>query len=188
MPTSKSAEFSRALASLAPEERIAWRRYVVRTGDTLSEIAMRNHLATSTLRRANSLRGDFLRKGQHSRRTRDSLPCTKRRFTLEHLAAIRCRRAGARTMEFHGAHRYSGCGSRARNLPAAWCRRRQSTGTATGRTKGWLQGQARRLLIEDRATFSRERCRDRPVEFGESCEVSSARTDAHVVRERHAHG
>jgi membrane-bound lytic murein transglycosylase D len=64
VPTSKSAEFSRALASLAPEERIAWRRYVVRTGDTLSEIAMRNHLATSTLRRANSLRGDFLRKGQ----------------------------------------------------------------------------------------------------------------------------
>ncbi len=64
LPTASVAHFSDALASLPPEERIAWKRYVVKSRDTLSHIAMRNHVSTSTLRRVNGLRGDFIRDGQ----------------------------------------------------------------------------------------------------------------------------
>ncbi|MEE8041923.1 MAG: LysM peptidoglycan-binding domain-containing protein [Pseudomonadales bacterium] len=64
LPTASVAHFSSALANLPPEERIAWKRYVVKSRDTLSHIAMRHHVSTDTLRRVNALRGDFIRNGQ----------------------------------------------------------------------------------------------------------------------------
>ncbi|MEE9255516.1 MAG: transglycosylase SLT domain-containing protein, partial [Pseudomonadales bacterium] len=51
LPTAATAQFTSALASLPPQERIAWKRYVVKSGDTLSHIAMRHHVSTTTLRR-----------------------------------------------------------------------------------------------------------------------------------------
>ncbi|HJL04289.1 MAG TPA: LysM peptidoglycan-binding domain-containing protein [Polyangiaceae bacterium LLY-WYZ-15_(1-7)] len=50
--------------TIAPNAAEADRRYRVRSGDTLSEIARRFRISVSELRRANRMRGDRLREGQ----------------------------------------------------------------------------------------------------------------------------
>lgn len=64
LPAAAAPQFTHALARLPAAQRVAWKRYTVKSGDTLSYIAKRNHVSTSTLRRVNTLHGDFIRKGQ----------------------------------------------------------------------------------------------------------------------------
>jgi membrane-bound lytic murein transglycosylase D len=55
------------LRSVPPEERMAWLTVVVRSGDTLSDIANTHGLTTGTLRRLNQLDSDLLQIGHKIR-------------------------------------------------------------------------------------------------------------------------
>ena len=64
IPVSHAREFKRRLAKLPKSARVTWRRHVVQSGDTLSEIAI--HYATSIrlLRTINKLKNDTIRLGR----------------------------------------------------------------------------------------------------------------------------
>ena len=55
----------RALAQIPEDERIAWVRHLVVSGETLSEIAVAYRTNVATLRQANRLPGTLIRMGDH---------------------------------------------------------------------------------------------------------------------------
>lgn len=63
LPLDKADLFETNLASLAEEERLSWRRYIIRTGDTLGVIAQRHHTTVDVLRRVNGIKGNMIRAG-----------------------------------------------------------------------------------------------------------------------------
>ncbi len=65
LPRENAPRFRMALASLAPEERIVWRRHLIREGETLSHIARRYHLTVATIQRINRLRDHRIRAGRY---------------------------------------------------------------------------------------------------------------------------
>lgn len=52
------------LPTLSNKERMPWNLYRIKPGDTLSEIAHRNRVSTSTLKKLNTLRGDRIIAGK----------------------------------------------------------------------------------------------------------------------------
>ncbi|MCC6302366.1 MAG: LysM peptidoglycan-binding domain-containing protein [Gammaproteobacteria bacterium] len=63
LPLDKAELFETNLASLAEEDRLSWRRYTIRTGDTLGTIAQRHHTTVDVLRRVNGIKGNMIRVG-----------------------------------------------------------------------------------------------------------------------------
>ena len=55
--------FAENLKSLPPEQRIRWVRHRIRTGDTLSTIAVRYNTSITIIKRVNGIRGSRLRAG-----------------------------------------------------------------------------------------------------------------------------
>ncbi|MCB1877869.1 MAG: LysM peptidoglycan-binding domain-containing protein [Chromatiales bacterium] len=64
VPVDRAREFAQALAELPEERRLRWARHQVRYGDTLSEIAKQYGTTASAVRKANALKGDFIREGK----------------------------------------------------------------------------------------------------------------------------
>jgi membrane-bound lytic murein transglycosylase D len=53
------------LAQLQPENRVGWKRYVIKSGDSLGQIAERHNVKTSALQRINKLKSHSIRAGRH---------------------------------------------------------------------------------------------------------------------------
>ncbi|MGM0767552.1 MAG: LysM peptidoglycan-binding domain-containing protein [Pseudomonadota bacterium] len=64
VPKEKARGFSEALKGIPADERVAWRNYEVRSGDSLSTVARKFSTTSSVLRRVNNLNGDMIRIGQ----------------------------------------------------------------------------------------------------------------------------
>ncbi|HEY5717012.1 MAG TPA: LysM peptidoglycan-binding domain-containing protein [Motiliproteus sp.] len=64
VPADSAATFSAALAAYPAEQRVTWKRYKVRSGDSLITIAKKHHTTPDTLRTANSISGNMIRAGQ----------------------------------------------------------------------------------------------------------------------------
>ncbi len=65
IPVKKCKEFNKKLAALAPEKRILWKRYKVRTGDSLSTIAEKHGTTSAMLKQANKLHNSGISAGKH---------------------------------------------------------------------------------------------------------------------------
>ncbi len=65
LPVKKCDSFSKKLAKLDPEKRIHWKRYKVRSGDSLSTIAEKHGTTTALLKQANKLGNNSIRAGKH---------------------------------------------------------------------------------------------------------------------------
>jgi membrane-bound lytic murein transglycosylase D len=65
LPIKKCETFSQKLAKLDPGKRIRWKRYKVRSGDSLSTIADKHGTTTELLRQANKLSNNGIRTGKH---------------------------------------------------------------------------------------------------------------------------
>ncbi|MEK9528841.1 MAG: LysM peptidoglycan-binding domain-containing protein [Gammaproteobacteria bacterium] len=64
VPIGATQTFRENLMTLSPTSRIAWERYKVKSGDTLSEIADRFNVSTQVLMRQNDLNTSRIRAGQ----------------------------------------------------------------------------------------------------------------------------
>ena len=64
LPVDKADTFNERLAEIPAAKRIKWIRHRIRDGETLSTIANRYHVSTSTIKRMNSIRGSFLKAGR----------------------------------------------------------------------------------------------------------------------------
>lgn len=58
-------QFRRALANQSAQQRLAWRRYTVKRGDTLTQIARTFRTSTSDIMQVNHLRTQNIRAGRH---------------------------------------------------------------------------------------------------------------------------
>ncbi|WP_416394831.1 LysM peptidoglycan-binding domain-containing protein [Allohahella sp. A8] len=64
IPKTHAAAFRTELALLPESQRLKWHRYLVRSGDTLSEIAQRFKTTRAVVRDVNQIKGDRLKIGQ----------------------------------------------------------------------------------------------------------------------------
>lgn len=58
IPIEKSTTFKKKLETLPPEQRLTWKRYKIKRGDSLGLIAQRNHTTVSFLKQINQLRSN----------------------------------------------------------------------------------------------------------------------------------
>lgn len=65
IPLDQAERFRKELAGLEPEKRLRWKRYHIRRGDTLGEIAGRNRTSVAMLREVNQLSGNRIRAGKY---------------------------------------------------------------------------------------------------------------------------
>ncbi len=63
LPLEKHEAFVKGLESLPPEKRIQWERHRIRSGETLSRIALRYHTTVDVLKQINGIRGSRIRAG-----------------------------------------------------------------------------------------------------------------------------
>ena len=64
VPVAAAATFTAELAALDQDQRIQWTRYMVRSGDTLSQIAQRFNTESRVIRDVNNLRGSTIVAGK----------------------------------------------------------------------------------------------------------------------------
>jgi len=64
LPVAKIEKFKQGLQALAPEERITWHRYTIKSGDVLSLIAKRFATEKSIIQSVNKLKGDRIIAGK----------------------------------------------------------------------------------------------------------------------------
>ena len=64
LPVDAVSTFEQRLSELPREQRIQWRRHVIKRGDTLGTIAGRYRTSVSALKQANNLRGTMIREGR----------------------------------------------------------------------------------------------------------------------------
>lgn len=64
IPVEKQDNFVDGLANLPEDERINWKRHVIKEGESLSEIAERHHTSITTIKQTNGLRGNLIRAGR----------------------------------------------------------------------------------------------------------------------------
>lgn len=64
VPADKAEIFVEAIAAIPAHERVIWKRYKIKSGDTLSTIASRHNLTVQSLKSINQLRGSTIRAGQ----------------------------------------------------------------------------------------------------------------------------
>jgi membrane-bound lytic murein transglycosylase D len=65
LPLDKAEGFVAALGKMPPEQRMTWKRYKIKPGDSLSVIARKHKTTVKLLRRVNKLRGNRIRAGKH---------------------------------------------------------------------------------------------------------------------------
>jgi membrane-bound lytic murein transglycosylase D len=65
LPIDKADDFLMALEKLPPEQRLTWKRYRIKTGDSLSVIATKHKTTTKLLRQVNKLHGNRIRAGKY---------------------------------------------------------------------------------------------------------------------------
>jgi membrane-bound lytic murein transglycosylase D len=65
LPIEQATRFQRELATVAPDERLRWRRYQIRRGDTLGQIAQNQGISLEMLKQANQLRSSRIVAGNH---------------------------------------------------------------------------------------------------------------------------
>ena len=63
VPTNKAEAFSEKLAALPEDQRISWKRHVIRNGESLGLIARHYHISTTALKRANGIHGNLIHTG-----------------------------------------------------------------------------------------------------------------------------
>jgi len=64
IPNEHAAKFISNLNALPTDERIAWQRYTIKSGDSLIKISKKFNTSVSALQSANSLRGNGIRAGK----------------------------------------------------------------------------------------------------------------------------
>ncbi|WP_252179956.1 LysM peptidoglycan-binding domain-containing protein [Endozoicomonas sp. 4G] len=64
VPIDKAESFQTKLAQLPAEKRMQWRRYTVKSGDSLIKIANTFHTKTSLIKEVNEMEGDLIRAGE----------------------------------------------------------------------------------------------------------------------------
>lgn len=64
VPVDKADQFAKKIASLPIEKRMSWDRYMVRSGDTLSQIAKRFDTSVSVIKTSNRLKSNRLKVNQ----------------------------------------------------------------------------------------------------------------------------
>ena len=64
IPVEKSDKFSNALAGLSENERISWKRHIIKKGENLGLISRKYHTSVAILRESNKLKGNLIREGQ----------------------------------------------------------------------------------------------------------------------------
>ncbi len=65
IPVERTAEFKAKLAQLDPAERMQWRRYKIKNGDSLGIIAERSGTTIALIQQINKLKGNRIRAGRH---------------------------------------------------------------------------------------------------------------------------
>lgn len=63
IPLTNVEIFLEALKKLTPEQQVSWKRYTIKSGDSLSEIARKNHITVSLLKKINRLNSNRIRAG-----------------------------------------------------------------------------------------------------------------------------
>lgn len=63
LPVAKADTFAKNLAKLAPQKRIGWKRYKIKSGDSLGKIAQAYKVKVSALKTINKLSGNTIRAG-----------------------------------------------------------------------------------------------------------------------------
>ncbi len=63
LPLENAIEFKTNITDYPPEKRLRWVRHKIKSGETLSTIAAKYHVSTSTIKRVNHIRGTRLRAG-----------------------------------------------------------------------------------------------------------------------------
>jgi len=65
LPKHKIAHFEQGLAKLNKEDRLAWQRYKIKSGDNLGHIAKKFHTSIELIRQVNGINGNQIRAGKH---------------------------------------------------------------------------------------------------------------------------
>jgi membrane-bound lytic murein transglycosylase D len=65
LPLDKAEDFLAALEKMPPEQRLTWKRYRIRQGDSLSVIARQHKTTAQLLRRVNKIHGNRIRAGKY---------------------------------------------------------------------------------------------------------------------------
>ena len=65
LPKHKIAHFEQGLAKLTKDERLAWQRYKIKSGDNLGAIAKKFHTSVQLIRQVNGISGNQIRAGKH---------------------------------------------------------------------------------------------------------------------------
>jgi membrane-bound lytic murein transglycosylase D len=65
LPYDNAEIFKANLALLPDDQRIQWKRHKIKTGETLSHIAVKYNTTVKELRKTNNIRGNNIRAGQH---------------------------------------------------------------------------------------------------------------------------
>jgi membrane-bound lytic murein transglycosylase D len=65
VPVERAEAFAAALAALGERERVQWTRHRVRSGETLSHLAMRYNTTEAVLREVNGIKGNTIVAGDH---------------------------------------------------------------------------------------------------------------------------
>lgn len=65
IPNNKLDNFTAKLANLKDDERLAWQRYKIKNGDSLSTIARKFNTTTSLIKKINKIKGTQIRAGKH---------------------------------------------------------------------------------------------------------------------------
>jgi membrane-bound lytic murein transglycosylase D len=65
LPADVSDAFGEALAALPEDERVRWQRHQVRSGETLSQIALKYRTTIAAIRSANGISGNTIRAGAY---------------------------------------------------------------------------------------------------------------------------
>jgi peptidoglycan lytic transglycosylase D len=65
LPVAKVEKFTQKLAKLDPAKRIRWKRYKVRSGDSMSTIAQKHGTTSALIRQANKLSNNNIRAGKY---------------------------------------------------------------------------------------------------------------------------
>lgn len=89
LPSAAAESFSERLAEVPKAERIAWRRHVIRDGETLGRLAARFETTVDAIQAANRLRGTVIRAGDALMIPVARSASTVHRFTSEGRAEAR---------------------------------------------------------------------------------------------------
>ena len=65
LPNHKVESFKAGLSQLAKEDRLAWQRYKIKSGDSLGKIAKKFNTEIGVIKQVNNIRGTQIREGKH---------------------------------------------------------------------------------------------------------------------------